>query len=67
MKKSSLILLIFFAVSAIYGQKALRTTAYNDLRKGNLDKALTNIEPTISDPTTMSDPKTWFYRGNIYL
>ncbi|MBK9358227.1 MAG: tetratricopeptide repeat protein [Bacteroidales bacterium] len=26
-----------------------------------------NIEPTIADPTTMSDAKTWFYRGNIYL
>lgn len=45
----------------------MRTTAFNDLRKGQLDKAMQNIEPTISDPSTMNDPKTWFYRGNIYL
>ncbi len=57
----------FLTVSAVFGQKPLRLDAYNFLRKGQLDKAMTNIEPTISDPTTMSDPKTWFYRGNIYL
>ncbi len=67
MKKLSLIFLAFITVTAVFGQKALRTTAYNDLRKGQLDKALQNIEPTITDPTTMSDAKTWFYRGNIYL
>ncbi|NTW25568.1 MAG: tetratricopeptide repeat protein [Lentimicrobium sp.] len=67
MKKLSLFLLIAIAVSSAFGQKSLRTTAYNDLRKGQLDKALQNIEPTITDATTMNDPKTWFYRGNIYL
>ena len=67
MKKLSLIFLAFIAVAAVFGQKALRTTAFNDLRKGQLDKAMQNIEPTISDAATMSDPKTWFYRGNIYL
>jgi len=67
MKKSSLLLVMMFAVTIAFGQKALRTTAFNDLRKGQLDKAMQNIEPTISDPSTMSDPKTWFYRGNIYL
>ncbi|MBK6345441.1 MAG: tetratricopeptide repeat protein [Bacteroidales bacterium] len=67
MKKLSLIFLTVLAVTAVFGQKALRTTAFNDLRKGQLDKAMQNIEPTIADPTTMSDAKTWFYRGNIYL
>lgn len=67
MKKLSLIFLAFITVSTVFGQKALRTTAFNDLRKGQLDKAMQNIEPTISDASTMSDPKTWFYRGNIYL
>lgn len=67
MKKLSLILLTVFAVTAVFGQKQLRTSAYNDLRKGQLDEAMKNIEPTISDPSTMNDPKTWFYRGNIYL
>lgn len=54
-------------MGAVYAQKTLRTTAFNYLRKGQLDKALESIEPTISDPTTMNDPKTWFYRGNLYL
>ncbi len=67
MKKLSLIFFAFITVAAVFGQKALRTTAFNDLRKGQLDKAMQNIEPTISDASTMSDPKTWFYRGNIYL
>ncbi|MBK6963743.1 MAG: tetratricopeptide repeat protein [Bacteroidales bacterium] len=67
MKKLTLIFVTFLTVSAVFGQKPLRLDAYNFLRKGQLDKAMTNIEPTISDPTTMSDPKTWFYRGNIYL
>lgn len=58
---------MMFAVTIAFGQKAMRTTAFNDLRKGQLDKAMQNIEPTISDPSTMNDPKTWFYRGNIYL
>lgn len=67
MKKLSLIFLAFITATTLFGQKALRTTAFNDLRKGQLDKAMQNIEPTISDASTMSDPKTWFYRGNIYL
>lgn len=67
MKKVTLLLTTILIVTAAFGQKALRTTAFNNLRKGELDKALQNIEPTISDATTMSDPKTWFYRGNIYL
>ncbi len=67
MKKLTLIFVTLLTVTAVFGQKALRTTAFNDLRKGQLDKAMANIEPTISDATTMSDPKTWFYRGNIYL
>ncbi|MBW6491569.1 MAG: tetratricopeptide repeat protein [Lentimicrobium sp.] len=67
MKKVTLLLTTILIVTAAFGQKALRTTAFNNLRKGELDKALQNIEPTISDASTMNDPKTWFYRGNIYL
>jgi tetratricopeptide (TPR) repeat protein len=67
MKKVTLLLTAILFVTVAFGQKALRTTAFNNLRKGELDKAMQNIEPTILDATTMSDPKTWFYRGNIYL
>jgi tetratricopeptide (TPR) repeat protein len=67
MKKLTVVFILLFAMGSAFGQKALRTTAFNYLRKGQLDKALESIEPTVSDPTTMSDPKTWFYRGNIFL
>lgn len=67
MKKLTVVFILLFAMGSAFGQKALRTTAFNYLRKGQLDKALESIEPTASDPSTMSDPKTWFYRGNIFL
>lgn len=67
MKKLILIFLTVLTVTAVFGQKDKRTTAFNYLRKGVLDKAMQNIEPTIADASTMNDAKTWFYRGNIYL
>lgn len=68
MKKLSLIFILMIAFSTVFGQgKKDRTDAFNYLRKGKLDEALKKIEPTISDPTTMNEAKTWFYRGNIYL
>ncbi len=67
MKKLTLLLSTILIVTATFGQKRSVQDAFNNLRKGNLDKAMENIEPTISDPSTMNEPKTWFYRGNIYL
>lgn len=67
MKKLTLLLSTILIVTATFGQKRSVQDAFNNLRKGNLDKAMENIEPTISDPSTMNEPKTWFYRGNIFL
>ena len=67
MKKLTLLLSTLLIVTATFGQKRSVQDAFNNLRKGNLDKAMENIEPTITDASTMSDAKTWFYRGNIYL
>lgn len=67
MKKLTVIFILLFSMATVYAQKPLRTTAFNYLRKNQLDKALESIEPTISDPTTMNEAKTWFYRGTIYL
>jgi tetratricopeptide (TPR) repeat protein len=67
MKKLSVIFILLFAIGTAYGQKDNVKNANNNLRKGQLDKALQSIEPAISDASTMNDPKTWFYRGNIYL
>jgi tetratricopeptide (TPR) repeat protein len=64
------IILMFFLAGMfvfVQGQTAKRTTAYNYLKNGKLDKALENIEPTITHEKTMNEAKTWFYRGNIYL
>ncbi|MEJ5301989.1 MAG: tetratricopeptide repeat protein [Bacteroidales bacterium] len=64
-----IILLFFLAGMFVYaqGQSAKRTTAFNYLKNGKLDKALENIEPTLTHEKTMNEAKTWFYRGNIYL
>lgn len=67
MKRISLLITMMLAVNFLFAQKPMRTDAFNNLRKGKLDKALQYIEPTIKDPSTMDDPKTWLYRGNIYL
>ncbi len=67
MKRYLLTFFIACAVSLAWGQPAKRTTAFNYLRNGKLDKALENIEPCLTHPKTMNEAKTWFYRGNIYL
>ncbi|MCX7697277.1 MAG: tetratricopeptide repeat protein [Bacteroidales bacterium] len=63
------VFLIFYLLGAyfLYAQNPLVVSAYNYLKQGRLDKALESIEPTISHPQTMNQPKTWLYRGNIYL
>jgi tetratricopeptide (TPR) repeat protein len=67
MRKFSILFFVLFAVSFVNAQKAKRTDAFNYLRNGKLDKAKENIEPCITNEATMMDPKTWFYRGNIFL
>ena len=67
MKRFLLTIFIACSVSIAWSQTAKRTTAYNFLRNGKLDKALENIEPCLTHPKTMNEAKTWFYRGNIYL
>ena len=67
MKKLILLIILIFTGTLIYAQTSKRTSAYNYLRNGKLDKAKEYIDPTISNEKTMGDPKTWYYRGNIYL
>ncbi len=59
-------LLVLFMSGGVMCQNTHRTTAYNYMRDGELDKALEYIEPTIEHPKTMSVEKTWRYRGQIY-
>lgn len=67
MKKLIILLVMVFAVTIVSAQKAKRTSAFNYLKSGKLDKAKENIDPCITNEATAMDSKTWFYRGNIYL
>jgi tetratricopeptide (TPR) repeat protein len=67
MKKILILLTMVLAFGVVNAQKAKRTSAYNYWNDGKLDKAKEYIDPAAQDPSTMSDAKTWLYRGNIYL
>jgi len=67
MKRIIFVFLLTLVTACVFGQTAKRTTAFNYLRNGKLDKALENIEPTTVHEKTMNEAKTWFYRGNIYM
>jgi len=65
-KKATLLATAVLLGTATFAQKAKRTSANNYLQYGELDNAKEAIDPCINDETTMSDPKTWFFRGQIY-
>lgn len=67
MKKLTSFLVALIVSVAVFAQKNLVVSAYNYLKDGKLDKALASIEPASKHPQTMSDAKTWLYRGNVYL
>jgi len=71
MKKTTILLALVFTVSLAFAQKGKVTTAQNLKESGKLDEALKTIELTI-DPSneksekTISWPKTWEVRGDIF-
>jgi hypothetical protein len=67
MKKILLLLVLLITITYSFGQKNVRQTASNFLKEGKLDKAMEAINQCIQDPTTATDAKAWFIRGNIYL
>jgi tetratricopeptide (TPR) repeat protein len=67
MKKLVMLLMAAFILTGAYTQNSKRTSAFNYLRNGKLDKAKEYIDMTITHEKTMNHPKTWYYRGNIYL
>jgi hypothetical protein len=67
MKKSLLLLMLLMTITFGFGQKNVRQTASNFLKEGKLDKAMETINQCILDPSTATDAKSWFIRGNIYL
>ena len=67
MKKLAMFIVALVITGAAFSQKTAVVSAFNWLRENKLDKALAAIEPATTNPQTMSDAKTWLYRGNIYL
>lgn len=71
MRRTIILLTFIFAVSTAFAQKGKVTSALNYMDTGKLDKALETIRTTI-DPSneksekTISWPKTWETRGDIY-
>ncbi len=67
MKKIAILLIILMTAGSTFAQNSKRTSAFNHLRHGKLDKAKDAIDAAAKHENTMNDAKTWFYRGNIYL
>ncbi|MCB9185661.1 MAG: hypothetical protein H6601_02825 [Flavobacteriales bacterium] len=65
-KKTATFMVVLLMSASVLGQPSKRTSANNYLGYGELDNAMEAIEPTITHEKTMSDPKTWFFRGKIY-
>lgn len=68
MKKTlSLVLLITVCVGTVFSQSSQVVSAWNYVKYGQFEEAKTAINQAINDPKTSTWPKTWFYRGSIYL
>jgi len=67
MKRFYLLFILVFSFTLISNaQPSKRTSALNYLKYGELDKALEAINKAIEHPKTKEDPRTWWYRGQIY-
>ena len=67
MKKIFLLTALICFSLLIKAQPIQVQSAFNYLKRGQLDKAKEAIDAAILHEKTMNDPKTWFYKGNIYL
>jgi tetratricopeptide (TPR) repeat protein len=67
MKKLLFIALItVIGISSINAQSNKRSSALNYLKYEELDRAQETIEEVILHPKTAEDPRSWWYRGQIY-
>jgi tetratricopeptide (TPR) repeat protein len=63
------ILLLLVSVTAVYAQKTPKPNlnkALNSWKEGSLEEAKSIIDVATTYEKTMSDGKTWYYRGLIY-
>lgn len=67
MKKIILTLVVALMAVSLMAQKSERTSAFMYNKNGQYDKAREAIDKAIEHEKTKEDPKTWMYRGLIYL
>jgi len=67
MRKITLMFATLLFVGAVNAQKTAVVNAFNNLRKGKIEKAKEYIDEASENDDTKGDAKTWFYKGNIYL
>jgi len=67
MKKFFIILISFALGLQAMAQNSERTSAFMFNKNGQYDKAREAIDKAIQHEKTKNDPKTWMYRGIIYL
>ncbi|MBE0663539.1 MAG: hypothetical protein IH597_13860 [Bacteroidales bacterium] len=67
MKRFALLMILAITCTVVFGQRNNRTSAFNELRNGRLDRAKEYIDKTVQHEQTIKDARSWFYRGNIYL
>ena len=67
MKKLALLIAFIITATFSFSQNNMVVSAFNYHRNGKLDKAKEAIDKATVHPKTISNAKTWYYRGNIYI
>lgn len=67
MKKILIVLVLICPAYFLNAQSNMVISAYNWLKEGKLDEAKKCIDAATIHPKTSVEPKTWLYRGNVYL
>ena len=67
LKQFVVLLITVLAFSGVYAQPNNVVASFNYLNRGKLDKAKEAIDKAVEHQKTMTDAKTWFYYGNVYL
>ncbi len=65
MKKIIVSLALLAVFGTAFGQKKVVRSAENNLKKGNYEEALTEINEAIQNSETSGDPNTFFVKGKI--
>lgn len=66
MKKTILLLIVFASGLVLMAQPSKVRTAGFALQSGELDKAKEAIDEAVQHEKSISDPKAWYYRGDVY-